>query len=171
MDFGLGRIGCGCVGFVSLLTWTATIGGVRQRLRRGFRRSGRGERREVEFGGGASFDAVEVPGVFAQFVTLGIKIKIKVRNELFLAEVEGAFGEGEAFFVHALAVFMYSRGVRFAPEVHLHFVLAVLGAGREVGETLKGEEIGWGIVAGSSEVIGCIQNDRVDFFGNFVVRL
>jgi hypothetical protein len=73
----------------------------------------------------------------------------------FFAECGVALGEFETLFRNPLAL-----------EVHILLVITVIGAGGEVGQTLKGEEIAGSVVAGHREVVGGVKNRLVDLVGH-----
>ena len=70
------------------------------------------------------------------------------------------FGEGEAFVGDMFAML----GHLFAMKVHLDFVCAIIGAGREVGEFLKGEKLVRCVVVLEDAVVSGFKNGVMDFF-------
>jgi hypothetical protein len=57
------------------------------------------------------------------------------------------------------------EGDFLAGKVHLDFVFAVFGAGGEIGEALKGEELGGIVVFGGGELVCGFEDGVVGFFG------
>jgi hypothetical protein len=98
-----------------------------------------GPEAELGVGGGGGF------GRGARMDTRG------ARPTHFFAECGVALGEFETLFRNPLAL-----------EVHILLVITVIGAGGEVGQTLKGEEVGWTVVARDREVVSGIENCIVD---------
>ena len=70
------------------------------------------------------------------------------------------FGEDEPFVGDMFAVL----GHFFAVKVHLDFVFAIIGAGREVGEFLEGEKLGGIVVVLESAVVSGFKDGVMDFF-------
>jgi hypothetical protein len=79
-------------------------------------------------------------------------------GELFGGEF---LGDLEAALLHLEAL----PGDFLAGKVHLDFVLAVFGACAEIGEALKGEELGGVVIAGGGEFMRGLEDGFVDFFG------